>query len=160
MAMMVYSSLHIFGRRGYELLIDESIKKARKFADMIEAHPDFELVTAPTLSILTYRVCPPVIQEKLKTADEGEKNQINHKIDALVVNVQKLQREAGKSFVSRTRLENPDFNSRPITVFRVVMANPLTTEQDLKNILAEQSKIAHARHLWKELEKSESSLTT
>ncbi len=160
MAMMVYSSLHIFGRRGYELLIDESIKKARKFADMIEAHPDFELITAPTLSLLTYRVCPPVIQEKLKTADEGEKNHINHKIDALVVNVQKLQREAGKSFVSRTRLENPDFNSRPITVFRVVMANPLTTEQDLKNILAEQSKIARARHLWKELEKSESSLTS
>ncbi|HAU91336.1 MAG TPA: putative pyridoxal-dependent aspartate 1-decarboxylase, partial [Alteromonas sp.] len=56
MAMMVYSSLHILGRRGYELLINQSIEKAKKFAAMIEAHPDFELITSPTLSIMTYRV--------------------------------------------------------------------------------------------------------
>ncbi len=154
MAMMVYASLHIFGRRGYELLIDQSISKAKAFARMISEHPDFELVTAPTLSLLTYRVCPPVIQEKLKTASDDEKARLNHKIDALVVNVQKLQREAGKSFVSRTRLENPDLNPKPVTVFRVVLANPLTTEQDLKNILQEQSEIARARHAWTELEKT------
>ena len=127
---------------------------------MISEHPDFELVTAPTLSLLTYRVCPPVIQEKLKTATDDEKARLNHKIDALVVNVQKLQREAGKSFVSRTRLENPDLNPKPVTVFRVVLANPLTTEQDLKNILQEQSEIARARHAWTELEKTIPSAVT
>lgn len=159
MAMMVYASLHIFGRRGYELLIDQSISKAKAFASMIDAHPDFELITAPTLSLLTYRVCPEVVRNRLKTADLETRAKLNAKVDGLVVNVQKLQREAGKSFVSRTRLESPDYDGQTITVFRVVLANPLTTQEDLANILAEQSRIAHDRHAWKELVKSEDSLT-
>nr|WP_252736332.1 putative pyridoxal-dependent aspartate 1-decarboxylase [Aestuariibacter sp. A3R04] len=159
MAMMVYASLHIFGRRGYELLIDQSISKAKAFASMIDAHPDFELITAPTLSLLTYRVCPENVRQVIKTANPETRARLNNKVDGLVVNVQKLQREAGKSFVSRTRLESPDYDGRSITVFRVVLANPLTTEQDLANILDEQSRIARDRHAWKELSKSEDLLT-
>ena len=70
MAMMVYASLHIFGRQGYELLINQSIEKAKTFARMIQSHPDFELITSPTLSLLTYRVNPRVIQEKMKIQPE------------------------------------------------------------------------------------------
>ncbi|RDV24208.1 putative pyridoxal-dependent aspartate 1-decarboxylase [Alteromonas aestuariivivens] len=159
MAMMVYSSLHIFGRRGYELLINQSIEKAKAFAHMIERHPDFELITSPTLSILTYRVCPQAIQEKLRTASKEERHQINQKVDRLVVNVQKLQREAGKSFVSRTRLETPQHPDRPVTVFRVVLANPLTSHNDLAAILAEQHLIATNNRVWQDLDEGKYSLT-
>ncbi|MEG3767721.1 pyridoxal-dependent aspartate 1-decarboxylase PanP [Alteromonas sp. 14N.309.X.WAT.G.H12] len=159
MAMMVYASLHIFGRRGYELLIDQSISKAAKFAAMINEHPDFELVTAPTLSILTYRVCPEITREQLKHASAEELRILNQKLDTLVVNVQKLQREAGKSFVSRTRLESMEYDGIPITVFRVVLANPLTSERDLHNILEEQSALARERILWKELNEGKHSLS-
>ncbi|WP_421132681.1 pyridoxal-dependent aspartate 1-decarboxylase PanP [Alteromonas sp. A079] len=152
MAMMVYSALHIFGRKGYELLIDSSIEKATAFADMINKHKDFELTTTPTLSLLTYRVCPAVVQETLKHVDAKTRHLINEKIDALAVVVQKQQREAGKSFVSRTRLEAPDYPSKCITVFRVVLANPLTSHNDLAAILAEQHMIAKKTNLWKELE--------
>jgi glutamate decarboxylase len=153
MAMMVYSAMHIFGRRGYELLIDRSIEKAGTFADMIAKHPDFELTTSPTLSLLTYRVCPAGLQEKLKHADEATKDKINEKLDRLTVIVQKQQREAGKSFVSRTRLEAPEYPTNCITVFRVVLANPLTSTQDLRNILNEQHVIATGTKLYKELVK-------
>jgi glutamate decarboxylase len=51
MAMMVYSALHIFGRKGYELLIDRSIDKAKDFAQMIDKAQDFELTTTPILSL-------------------------------------------------------------------------------------------------------------
>jgi len=153
MAMMVYSAMHIFGRRGYELLIDRSIEKAGTFADMIAKHPDFELTTSPTLSLLTYRVCPAGLQEKLKYADEATKDKINEKLDRLTVIVQKQQREAGKSFVSRTRLEAPEYPTNCITVFRVVLANPLTSTQDLRNILNEQHVIATGTKLYKELVK-------
>nr|WP_252728144.1 putative pyridoxal-dependent aspartate 1-decarboxylase [Alteromonas sp. C1M14] len=159
MAMMVYASLHIFGRRGYELLIDQSISKAAKFASMINDHPDFELVTAPTLSILTYRVCPENTRAKLKTVSQKEQRKLNHKLDSLVVNVQKLQREAGKSFVSRTRLESLDYEGTSVTVFRVVLANPLTSERDLHNILEEQSTLARGRHIWKELSEGKHSIS-
>ncbi|QJR81433.1 putative pyridoxal-dependent aspartate 1-decarboxylase [Alteromonas pelagimontana] len=159
MAMMVYASLHIFGRRGYELLIDQSIEKAKAFAQMIEKHPDFELITAPTLSLLTYRVCPASVQKKLQTANVKTRRSMNQKIDRLVVNVQKLQREAGKSFVSRTRLESPDYPDRSVTVFRVVLANPLTTQNDLTAILAEQHQIATGTKTWQDLEEGKYSLS-
>ncbi|GAA0854554.1 pyridoxal-dependent aspartate 1-decarboxylase PanP [Aliiglaciecola litoralis] len=143
MAMMVYASFHIFGRQGYELLIDQSIDKAKRFATLIESHQDFELVTPPTLSILTYRIKP----RHLSHPDIRE----NELLDELVVSVQKQQREAGKSFVSRTRLSVEKYQQQPITVFRVVLANPLTTEQDLINILNEQHDLAKQTASWKVL---------
>jgi glutamate decarboxylase len=60
----------------------------------------------------------------------------------LLETMQKRQREAGKTFVSRTRLTPLCYNGDTITVFRVVMANPLTTEEILGAILDEQCEIA------------------
>lgn len=141
MAMMVYASLHIFGRDGYQLLIDHCIEKARKFAAMIEADPDFELITSPTLSLLTYRVNPTMPGKRVD----------NKVLDDMAVAVQKRQREAGKSFVSRTRLQVEKYGDQPITVFRVVLANPLTSLGDLKDILAEQRQIARGTKSWRKI---------
>jgi glutamate decarboxylase len=84
MAMMVYSSLHIFGRRGYELLIDKSIEQAKTFAAMIDAHPEFELMTSPILSLLTYRLRPSALA-KLEDMPSNEASSINKKLDSLTV---------------------------------------------------------------------------
>lgn len=143
MAMMVYASFNIFGRQGYELLIDQSIEKAQTFAKLIDNHHDFELITAPTLSLLTYRLKP----QNIDYPNEAQ----NAKLDKLTVSVQKQQREAGKSFVSRTRLSVEKYGEQSITVFRVVLANPLTTEQDLVDILDEQLAIAKKLKVWKGL---------
>ncbi len=151
MALMVYASLHILGRKGYELLIEQSMQKARDFAQMIDAHAQFQLVTAPTLSLLTYRPCPPALQAVWPALSTSQRTLINHKLDELVVTVQKTQREAGKSFVSRTRLECETFGDEPITVFRVVLANPLTTTEDLKAILEEQYHIMTSLPMWRDL---------
>jgi glutamate decarboxylase len=150
MAMMVYSSLHVLGKSGYELLIDQSIDKAKVFADMITAHPDFELITAPTLSLLTYRYNPAVIQ-----ACSGDSEAINEQLDKLTKAIQKKQREAGKSFVSRTRLSINRYENQCLTVFRVVIANPLTTVAHLAAILEEQAEIAQAHPLYVELLKAQ-----
>lgn len=153
MAMMVYSSLHILGRRGYELLINKSIELALEFADMIDAHPDFELMTRPTLSLLTYRLRPQALAN-LATMPVNDIVQINAKLDSLTVAVQKQQREAGKSFVSRTRIEIEKYSGDAITVFRVVLANPLTTKEHLSGILDEQLEIAGRNEIWNELNNS------
>jgi len=152
MALMVFSSLHIFGKGGYQLLIDKSIALAKSFATLIETHDDFELITAPVLSLLTYRIRPRHLQS-LAFSDANTQAQVNEKIDSLTVLVQKQQREAGKSFVSRTRIESSHYENMPVTVFRVVLANPLTCEDDLVNILQEQLEIAHKTKTWKALQK-------
>ncbi|MGE4343167.1 MAG: pyridoxal-dependent aspartate 1-decarboxylase PanP [Geoalkalibacter sp.] len=143
-AMLVHAGLSIIGRKGYELLIDQGIERARRFAEMIKEHPDYELVTSPELNILTYRYNPAPVQEALRRADIEMTREINELLDKVIKRIQKRQREAGKSFVSRTRLAPARYHDETITVFRAVLANPLTTEDILVSVLEEQCE--WARH--------------
>jgi glutamate decarboxylase len=129
------------------LLIDLGIEKARRFADMIVAHPDFELITAPELNILTYRYHPAWLQQQMANLDSQRQHQVNELLDQLTREVQKRQREAGKTFVSRTRLRSAVYGTEQITVFRVVLANPLATDAILDAVLAEQVEIVAAPDL-------------
>ena len=143
MAMLVYASLHIISRPGYELLINRSIEKANYFADIIDAHDDFELITRPELCLLTYRYAPKVVQEYLATATNEQQDQLNSLLHKLTKFIQKRQRENGKSFVSRTRIEVSRYKGNKILVFRVVLANPLTSNEILQSILDEQCVLAN-----------------
>ena len=142
MAMLVHAGLSIIGRKGYELLMDGGIERARHFAGMIENHPDFELVTTPELNILTYRYVPAWLQQDLARADAETARRINARLDRIIETIQKRQRAAGNSFVSRTRLALPRYRNEPIIVFRSVLANPLTTDEILASVLEEQVAIA------------------
>lgn len=146
MAMLVYASLHIISRPGYELLINQAIDKAHYFASIINAHDDFELITKPELCLLTYRYAPKRVQAHLTDicANNNSKarDEINQLLGKLTKFIQKRQREDGRSFVSRTRIEVAHYGGEKIIVFRVVLANPLTSEAILHEILAEQSLLA------------------
>ncbi|MBL8477928.1 MAG: putative pyridoxal-dependent aspartate 1-decarboxylase, partial [Sterolibacteriaceae bacterium] len=142
MAMLVHAGLSIIGRKGYEILIDRGIERAHRFARSIDAHPDFELVTEPELNILTYRHNPAWIQQELARAPAEKAARINEVIDKVTETMQKRQRETGRSFVSRTRLAPGRYQGTRITVFRVVMANPLTTDEILSSVLEEQCEMA------------------
>jgi glutamate decarboxylase len=63
---------------------------------------------------------------------------LNEALNSLTESIQKEQRASGKTFVSRTRLESAVYGGQVLTVFRVVLANPLTTPEILADILAEQ----------------------
>lgn len=142
MALLVHAGLCIIGRKGYELLIDLGIERARTFAAMIQRHPDFELTSEPELNILTYRYCPRAVQQTLAGAPAERAAAINALLDQVCQLLQKHQREAGKTFVSRTRLRTARYGEE-ITVLRSVLANPLTTEDILTSVLAEQCEIVH-----------------
>jgi glutamate decarboxylase len=141
MSLLVHAGFAIIGRRGYELLIDTGIQRARTFAALIDAHPDFELTSEPELNILTYRYCPAAVQALLASADPPRRQAVNELLDLVNQALQKLQREAGRTFVSRTRLRFV-CQEGELTVLRVVLANPLTTDAILAEILAEQCAIA------------------
>lgn len=142
MAMLVYSALHVMGRRGYELLIDKSIDKAKQFAELIAAQDDFELVTAPELCLLTYRFVPQQVKVALAQANPEQVKRLTPHLNAITRFIQKRQRETGRSFVSRTKLNPAQYHREPTVVFRVVLANPLTTAEMLKEVLEEQREIA------------------
>jgi len=146
MAMLVHACLQVIGREGYEILINRSLEKARYFAGLIDLHADFELVTAPELCLLTYRYVPAKVQQALRKAmAEGDWERVqkfNELISGLTKFIQKRQREEGKSFVSRTRLKPATYQRQDTVVFRVVLANPLTTDAILHEVLAEQIELA------------------
>jgi glutamate decarboxylase len=154
--VLVHAGLHIIAREGYELLIDQGIAKGRAFAERIKATDDFELISEPELNILTYRYLPAVARDLLASADPHIRHQANDVLNALTRSLQKTQRGLGKSFVSRTQLTPEKYERTPIVVFRVVLANPLTTLEILDNILQEQRELAMRAPVLQFIEKLQS----
>lgn len=142
MAMLVYAAMNIISRPGYELLINQGIEKAQYFAELIEKQDDFELVSEPELCLLTYRYVPKKVARALSLATNGQKKELNELLNELTKFIQKRQRETGKSFVSRTKLTPQRWQHIDVIVFRVVLANPLTTLDILQSVLDEQREIA------------------
>ncbi len=145
-SLVLDAALKIMGAKGYALLIDHGIESAAAFAEEIARRDNFQLVTAPVLNILTYRYCPPAAQRALALAEVSEKIRINEELNELNRALQRLQREAGKSFVSRTTLKANRFSPVDIVVLRTVVMNPMTDIEILREILDEQEEIT-ARHL-------------
>lgn len=143
-AMLVHACLHVIGRKGYAALIDRSLDRAGYFAKIIEQHPDFQLVCKPQLCILTYRYVPSQVQSVIMNAPSEQLENINHCLNELTADMQVAQREAGISFVSRTQLRLENQNNLTAIVFRVVLANPLTSNEILHEILTEQVSIAQS----------------
>jgi glutamate decarboxylase len=142
MAMLVYSGLNIIGRQGYELLINRGIELAAAFAEMIRNSAGFELISEPELNILTYRHVPVTVREALEYGDRDKVRALNKGINKITQYIQKTQRAQGRAFVSRTRLNPSKYHGDAVIVFRVVLANPLTTLEILSDILEEQETIA------------------
>lgn len=147
MAMLVHAAFHIIGRKGYEIIIDQNVEKTQKFARMLAQAPDFELMAQPELNILNYRYAPADIQARLTIAGEQEQAKINEVLDRVTKRMQKMQRAAGKTFVSRTRFRQHRYHNQAVSVFRVVLANPMTTTDTLRSILKEQSELAKKKSI-------------
>ncbi|MCG8636385.1 MAG: putative pyridoxal-dependent aspartate 1-decarboxylase [Desulfobacterales bacterium] len=140
-SLILDAALKIMGARGYGLMIEHGIETAKAFADKIRQRPLFELVSHPVLNILTYRVVPEQIRHQLAAAGPEEQITLNAALDEININIQRIQREAGKSFVSRTRLKLHPLDENNVVVLRTVIMNPMTTPDILDEILDEQELI-------------------
>ena len=140
-SLMYHAALNIIGRRGYEFLIDEGIRKARYMAAAVRALPEFELLVEPEINILNYRFVPGILREQAASGLLTESD--DFLIDSLNKRLQRTQRQAGRSFVSRTTLNVARREEdRPVVALRAVLANPLTTESDIDAVLQDQIEIA------------------
>jgi len=137
-SLILSSALDIMGAEGYALLIDHGIETARWFAGEIEKRKDFEIISRPELNILLYRLFPAHLKEAFQRGDAEEKKLIHHLLNRINQRLQRLQREAGNSFVSRTTLKNGPGPEDEMVVLRAVIMNPMTTPSILSKILDEQ----------------------
>ncbi|AVH67259.1 pyridoxal-dependent aspartate 1-decarboxylase PanP [Nostoc sp. 'Peltigera membranacea cyanobiont' N6] len=141
MALFLHAGLNLIGLKGYEFLIDEGIRKTQYMADKIFTMPEFELLAKPDTNLLIYRYIPEslrelVVKNNLTEIDNQLINQFNEKI-------QKIQRQSGRTFISRTTKTTICFDREiPIIALRAVIANPLTTKEDIDAVLSDQIQIA------------------
>lgn len=141
MALFLHAALHILGHRGYEMLVDHGISKTRYLAKRVHELPEFELLIEPPINIVVYRYIPEPWRAKAARKELTELE--NQSINRINEQLQKIQRQKGLSFVSRTTLETTSYGrGLPIVALRAVIANFLTTEFDIDAVLCEQMEIA------------------
>lgn len=143
-SLILDSALKIMGTSGYSLLLEHGIRAAREFAGEIKNRSDFEVTSWPELNILTYRLFPDTLREKLAAlvpGDHESKRRLCEELNEINILLQRHQREAGKSFVSRTTLKGTAELPFERVVLRAVIMNPMTDISILREILDEQEAI-------------------
>ncbi len=138
-AMYLHTNLNILGVRGYELLVDRSVRMVQYIAAEIIKNKRFELLVRPMTNILLYRAVPRSLQEKVRER-EILSEEDHRVIDKLNVALQDIQKTRGKTFVSRTTVRSPlpHHGGHRIVGLRVVVANPITFEGDIDMVLQDQ----------------------
>ncbi|MFZ6658985.1 aminotransferase class V-fold PLP-dependent enzyme [Undibacterium sp. TJN19] len=135
--LSLHAMFHIVSRRGIAALVEQGIEKTRYLADVLNRHEAFELVGTPEINILNYRYIPRSLRHKKRFSVEE-----NREISKAIVSIQEKQFLQGKTFVSKTDILNENYCPERMTVFRVVIANPLTTLEDIEDNLVNQLEIA------------------
>lgn len=137
-AVHLHAALHLLGRRGYEYLVDEGVRKAAYMAGRLRHHPEFELIAEPQLNLLLYRYLPEPLRDRARAGTlTAEDTQALNRFNA---ELQKRQWDTGRTFISRTTLARDGMDS--IIALRAVLANPLTRDADIDYVLADQVAIA------------------
>ncbi|MBD2607325.1 putative pyridoxal-dependent aspartate 1-decarboxylase [Scytonema hofmannii FACHB-248] len=141
MALFLHAALKLIGLKGYEFLIDEGIRKTQYMAARISVMPEFELLAEPDTNLLIYRYVPEHFRDVIakKHLTETDNQIINNFNEYL----QKMQRQIGRTFISRTTKTTISLDKEfPVIAMRAVIANPLTTEEDIEAVLNDQIQIA------------------
>lgn len=141
MALFLHAGLKLIGLNGYEFLIDEGIRKTQYMAARISAMPEFELLAEPDTNLLIYRYIPEQLRDVIANRQLTETD--NQYINNFNERLQKMQRQIGRTFISRTT-KTTISQGKEISVIamRAVIANPLTNEGDIDAVLNDQIQIA------------------
>ncbi|MEN9825402.1 MAG: hypothetical protein RI953_1147 [Pseudomonadota bacterium] len=161
----LWFALWTIGSKNYAQLMEYSLSLGRSFEKLINESDCFELTSEVKTNIVTWRFVPAAWKTKLQrlrqSVVEQKREDVRvptlHQLTALLnettVEIQKIQRQSGKSFVSRTTLESviPGFDT---VVFRAVLFHPLTSPQALSEVLSEQKSIGESvlARLWPKFE--------
>ena len=120
-ALKVWMGLKRHGVQGYAAAVDHDVAMARELADAVRAHPDFELLAPPVLSIVAFRYRPVGA-----ALDEEALARLNRRIVNELVG-------SGAFFLAPTLLKGR-------TAMRVAIVNFRTREADVRALVDEAAR--------------------
>lgn len=115
LAWKLWLALQWHGREGLASLVDATLDRARSFARLIEAEPDFELWGPPQANIVCFRHTPPGLADP-------------DLLDALQARVRQRILESGRFYLVQARIGARLF-------LRTTLMNVRTTDDDLASLL-------------------------
>lgn len=134
--LYLHACLHLIGKQGYSELFGTALDNVKTMSLYIQDNPAFELLSEPTLNILSYRFIPQNFRNKTLTAEDNQQiSQFNYLL-------QKIQRGKGKSFVSRSVRKFSRYDNAELVFLRVVVLNPCVDKEHILFMLQEQLDIA------------------
>ncbi|KAJ3136958.1 hypothetical protein HK100_001237 [Physocladia obscura] len=141
-SLHLHAVLHLVGRDGIESLVTRSVTLVRQMENRLSGHPTraFQTLHEPDTNILLYRYIPRVLRDKVAARAPLLESE-DEVISEATRRIQARQAAEGlQGFVSRTRVQvlREGGERRWVDAFRVVIANPLTTWDDVEGVVAEQ----------------------
>lgn len=120
----LWSVWSMFGESIFEQIVDHTFELARYFHGLLCDADDFEPLHTPECNIVVFRFLP----DSLRYASDKVQDNFQHRVRAALV-------RSGRFYIVQTRLEGQ-------TVLRVTVMNPLTTRDDMEELLASIREIA------------------
>jgi aromatic-L-amino-acid decarboxylase len=109
-SLKAWMALRALGRTGLEARIREHVRLARRFADWVEADPDFELMAPSTMAVVCFRARPAGMSD-------ADADMLNGRLVSAA-------NASGRVYLTHTRV-----GAR--VAMRIAVDNVLTTEQHL-----------------------------
>jgi L-2,4-diaminobutyrate decarboxylase len=107
----------LFGAELFEQLVDSMLQLTGQFWELLNSEPDFQTLHQPDCNILAFRYLPPeVLQLPL-----AEQNRFQRELRTQLI-------REGSFYIVQTTLDG-------LAALRTTVINPLTTEQDLRELL-------------------------
>ncbi|KND00684.1 uncharacterized protein SPPG_03806 [Spizellomyces punctatus DAOM BR117] len=145
-SLHLHASLHLLGRDGLECLVTRSATLARQMSVRIDTHPSyaFQGLHLPETNIFLFRYLPKELRVKVHTGEplteeeDASVSDCTRRVQVALASAGTEPSEATQEpspptgFVSRTRVR---FHGRDVDAFRVVIANPLTSWDDVEDVL-------------------------
>jgi L-2,4-diaminobutyrate decarboxylase len=114
LGIIAYTAIKYYGTSYYKEYIDSRYDLATRFAAIIKSEKNFQLVAEPESNIVCFRYNP-------KGTDTNELNQVNAGIRDKII-------KEGSFYIVQTELDGEIW-------LRLTIINPITSENDLRNLL-------------------------
>eukprot|EP00440_Ansanella_granifera_P021126 gb/GFBE01022939.1/.p1 GENE.gb/GFBE01022939.1/~~gb/GFBE01022939.1/.p1 ORF type:complete len:643 (+),score=106.77 gb/GFBE01022939.1/:1-1929(+) len=141
-AIYMHANLCCIGAKGYEALMDRSVRVCRYMAKALTTTGCFEVLFEPMMNILLYRYVPTRLRPLILHTDHSKGSAALseadwEELDRANASLQERQKAEGRTFVSRTSVVDVK-HQRRLVALRVVIGNPVTEEADIDAVIADQ----------------------